>query len=379
MTATPTRPAPAATVRTAHFTRPLPLARGGTLPAQTLAYETYGSLNARRDNAVLVCHSLTKDAHAAGRRAPGERPGWWDAAIGPGRLLDTDRYFVVSSATLAAPGSTGPATTDPSTGRPYGPRFPALTIGDMVDVQHRLVRSLGITRLAAVVGGCFGGQQALQWALRYPGAVDRAVVIGVTPATSAHTIALFTVMRRLIRSDPCYRGGDYYDGPPPVTGLGHAVAAAAPLWMSREALERRFGRRPAGPVPGAVNRAEFAVEEFLEHLADDAATTIDPNSLLSLMRAEEYFDLAAEYGDVRTAMARVRAGTLFVSYRGDWRYPAEETDTMHTALRAAGGRSRHVILDSPYGHGAFLFDVGPLARHVAPFLDTPATAGQVPR
>jgi len=411
-------PALVAPPRTLHVTGPLPLECGRVLPGHTVSFETYGTLSATRDNAILVCHSLTKGAHAAGRHAPGDpRPGWWDAAIGPGKPLDTDRYFVICAETLAAGRSTGPASPDPATGRPYGLRFPVVTVRDMVHAQQQLVTRLGIDRLHAVIGGCFGGQQAIEWAIQHPDQVGRAVVITTTPATSAHSIAIFTVMRRLIRGDPAWNGGDYYGESFPSAGLGAAIAAAVPLWMSAEVLDARFARRPAppaspatatppdgparlaatparpaitparpaatparpaatpadGPVTAVGRRytldAEFEVESFIARLAAQSGYQLDPNSLMYLTRAVEYFDLEAEYGGLQRALAPVSARVLFLSYRKDWRYPAAETDRMHQALLACGGDSRHVVLDSGLGHGAFLFDVAGLAGIVADFLD----------
>jgi homoserine O-acetyltransferase len=346
---------------------PLALDCGRVLPEHTVSFETYGTLAPARDNAILVCHSLTKGAHAAGRHAPGDpRPGWWDAAIGPGKLLDTNRYFVICAETLAAGQSTGPASPDPATGRPYGLRFPVVTVRDMVHAQQQLITRLGIERLHAVIGGCFGGQQAIEWAIQHPRQVGNAVVITTTPATSAHSIAIFAVMRRLIRGDPAWNGGDYYGESFPAAGLGAAIAAAVPLWMSAEAMDARFARRP-GERRYTLD-AEFEVESFIARLAAQSARQLDPNSLMYLTRAVEYFDLEGCYGSLERALAPVSARVLFLSYRKDWRYPAAETDRMHQALLARGGDSRHVVLDSGLGHGAFLFDVAGLAGTVADFL-----------
>jgi homoserine O-acetyltransferase len=348
---------------------PLSLDCGRMLPGHTVSFETYGTLSAARDNAILVCHSLTKGAHAAGRHAPGDpQPGWWDAAIGPGKMLDTGRYFVICADTLAAGRSTGPASPDPATGRPYGLRFPVVTVRDMVHAQHQLVTRLGIERLHAVIGGCFGGQQVLEWAIQYPGMVGNAVVITTTPATSAHSIAIFTVMRRLIRGDPAWNGGDYYGESFPSAGLGAAVAAAVPLWMSAEAMDARFGRRSVAGHAYTLD-AEFEVESFISRLAEQASHQLDPNGLMYLTRAVEYFDLERTYGRLELALAPVSSRVLFVSYRRDWRYPAAETDRMHRALLAAGKDSSHIVLDSGLGHGAFLFDVPGLAPSVGSFLD----------
>jgi homoserine O-acetyltransferase len=349
---------------------PLLLDGGRTLPEYVVNFETYGTLSAARDNAILVCHSLTSRAHAAGRRAPDDpQPGWWDAAIGPGKMLDTQNYFVICADALGAGHSTGPASPDPETGRRYGISFPVITVRDMVRAQHRLVQRLGIERLHAVIGGCLGGQQALEWAIAYPGMVRNAVVITTTPATSAHTIAIFSVMRHLIRADPQWQGGDYYGRSFPVDGLNAAVAAAVPLWMSREAMETRFGRRSSGYR--YTLGPEFAVEAFIGQLVAQARHELDPNGLMYLMRAVEYFDLERQYGGLEAAFKAVTARTMFVSYRQDWRYPAAEAERMREAITAAGGDARHLVLDSAMGHGAFLYEVGGLAARVSGFLGAP--------
>ena len=364
-------------------TGPLPLDCGRILPGATVNFETYGTLSPCRDNAILVCHSLTHRAHAAGRHTPGDaRPGWWDGAIGPGKLLDTNRYFVICADALAAGGSTRPASVEAATGRRYAMRFPVITVRDMVNLQRRLIERLGISRLHAVIGGCLGGQQAIEWAICHPEVIQNAVVITTTPATSAHSIAIFAVMRHLIRADPDWRDGEYYGTSFPRAGLNAAVAAAVPLWMSREAMEQRFGRRTArrkehkehkehdeaGPYSYTLE-SEFEVESFIDALVARARHELDPNGLMYLMRAVEYFDLDHEYGSLEQALKPVTARVLFVSYRRDWRYPAAETERMHQTLAAAGGDSRHRVLESGLGHGAFLFDVPGLAAEVASFLD----------
>jgi len=354
-----------------HLDEPLLLDCGRTLLEYVVNFETYGTLSATRDNAILVCHSLTSRAHAAGRHAPDDpRPGWWDAAIGPGKMLDTRRYFVICADALGAGRTTGPASPDPETGRRYGVRFPVITVKDMVRAQHRLVQRLGIDRLHAVIGGCMGGQQAVEWAITYPAMVGNAVVITTTPATSAHTIAIFSVMRHLIRADPDWNGGDYYGRSFPVAGLNAAVAAAVPLWMSREAMEARFGRRSSGYR--FTLGPEFEVESFIARLVAQARHDLDPNGLMYLMRAVEYFDLEREYGDLEAAFRPVSARVLLVSYRRDWRYPAAEAERMREAMTAVGGDARHLVLDSAMGHGAFLYDLGDLAARVSGFLGAPA-------
>jgi homoserine O-acetyltransferase len=355
------------------ISEPLMLSGGAALERYELGFETYGTLSPARDNAVLVCHSLTKDAHAAGRRDDG-RAGWWDRAIGPGKMLDTERRFVISIDALGSGASSGPASVDPATGRPYATTFPVVTVSDMVDAARPLLDHLGIEQLEAVIGGCFGGQHAITWAIRHPHVVRNVVVVSATAATSAHTIAIFSAMRRLIRSDPAFAGGDYYGGPFPRAGLGNALVAAVPLWMSREAVQERFGRRRAGgrEYDFALD-GEFDVERYLDRVATRRHAHIDPNALMYLMRAVEYFDLEHEFGSLSAALAPVAARALLVSYRRDWRYPPEEVGALHEALVAAGCDSRHEILDSPYGHGAFLYDEGGLARVLREQLDA-ATA-----
>lgn len=355
--------------------RPLLLRSGRSLPQYSVGYETYGTLAPERDNAILVCHTLTTTSRAAGLSPGSLKPGWWDAAIGPGKMLDTDRYFVICMDTLAAGRSTGPAGIDPATGRPYGLSFPVVEVADMVAAQTQLLDRLGIERLHLAIGGCFGGQQVLVWAIEHPQRVRNAVVITATPTSSAHTIAIFSVMRRLIRSDKDWNGGDYYGGPFPAMGLGNAIAAGVPLWMSREAMTARFDRRTErGGALSYTLDSEFAVEAFLDRLADNAPQVVDPNGLMYLTRAVEYFDLTRSYGSLAAAFANATARFLFVSYSNDWRYPAAETALMHDAIRDLGGSSEHKVLDSPLGHGGFLLDVDGLGAAVRRFMADEAAA-----
>ena len=271
-------------------------------------------------------------------------------------MIDTDRYFVICSDTLSAGASTGPASPDPATGKPYGLNFSAADDqGHGGGAASGLVTELGIIeRLHAVVGGCFGGMQALEWIISFPGAVDRAVVITTTPSTSPHSIAIFAVMRHLIRADPAWNDGDYYGGERPAVGMGNAIAAALPLWMSPEAVADRFGRRTnGGALRGYGVLPEFEIEQFIERLAAQAVDGTDPNALMYLTRAVEYFDLEHDYGSLQRAFADVDARVQFVSSQGDWRYPAAETERMHQALLAHGVESRHTVLESDMGHGGF--------------------------
>jgi homoserine O-acetyltransferase len=356
------------------FSAPLELTSGATLPEFTIAYESYGRLNADASNAILVCHGLTGDAHAAGRRnAADPKPGWWDAVIGPGRMLDTGEYFVVCSNVLGGcDGSTGPASIDPGSGRPYGASFPVLTIADMVAAQRRLIDDLGISRLHAVIGGCMGGFQVYEWARTYPERVGRAIAISATAQTSAHTLALWRVLRNAIVDDPSYNGGDYYRSGAPLAGMARGMAMATLIWMDRAMWEDKFGRALADREAYSYSLAtDFAAERFLEQVEASVSARFDPNSLLFLTRAMDYFDLERGYPDLSAALAAVSCEVLLISYRRDWRYPPADVDLVRRALTANGGDVEHCILNSRVGHGAFIYDPASLVPVVQRFLTTP--------
>lgn len=362
----------------ARFDQPLTLDSGAVLPRVDVAYETYGELNTAADNAVLVLHGLTGTQHAMGVSPDSDRPGWWDAAIGPGKAIDTERYFVVSPNALGSyGGSTSAASPDPNTNRAYGSRFPIATIGDSVESQVRLTDRLGISRYRAILGGCFGGFQAMEWMARHPDRVGSAVVISATPRTSAHNTALWSVLRAAIRSDPNWKGGDYYDGPAPDAGMGLAAMFGALFWMSREVFESKFGlRRIASEEPAYGFEPEYAVEEFLEGVNRNAAGRIDANALLYLTRAIDYFDMSRGHVDLAAAFSGYAAPSLLISYTGDWRYPAEDMEEIATALRSNGTACRHETLDSPAGHGGFLYDTERLAPLISAFLSAPEIIAQ---
>ncbi len=336
---------------------PLQLECGASLAPVDIAYETYGELNSSRSNAVLLCHGLTADQHAVTTRtATAVVPGWWDKAIGPGRALDTSRYCIVSTNALASfGGSSSPASTDPRTGRPYGMRFPFVTIADMADAQVAFADAVGIDEFHAVIGGCMGGFQVLQWMLRHPRRLKRAVVISATPRTSTHNTALWHVMREAIRRDPDWRGGDYYGGRPPRSGISLLAMFGALFWMDRATLAARFGLKTVDDRPLSYGfTPEFEVEAFLHRVGANAGNRLDANALIYLTRAIDYFDIGRGRADLVEALSEVRTPTLFVSYAGDWRYPTEEIEEMHRALQAVGGNSKHVVFDSAWGHGGFL-------------------------
>ncbi len=362
------------TQHTAQINQALRLESGRMLNQYALAYETYGQLNAAGDNAVLLCHGYTANQHAAGRPVGRPKAGWWDVAIGPGKPMDTDRFFVLSSNVLGgAGGSTSAASLDPKTGKPYGMNFPLITIGDMVNAQAQLASHLGIARFHAIVGGCMGGFQVMEWMARFPSLFDKAMVIAATYRVSAHTIALLSLIREAICSDPDWQNGDYYgSGRKPNQGMGLATAFGICIWMGRSVMEQRFANRTHGDGQLRYGFApEFEIEHFLHQVAAGSGEKIDPNALIYLGRAMQYFDLSRPYRQLSDAFAGFRGVALLVSYDSDWRYPADEMELINQALLAAGIPSRHATLSSKFGHGAFIYDFASLAPVLEDFLLRP--------
>ena len=350
---------------------PLALDGGGTLAPVEVAYETYGTLDSDSSNAVLVCHALTMDQHVAAPSARTGKPGWWTNMVGPGRPIDTDRFCVVCANVLGScMGSSGPASTDPTTGKPYAMAFPVITIRDMVRAQALLLDHLGIDALAAVVGGSMGGMQALSWAATCPTRVRAAVVIASTARHTAQNIAFHEVGRQAIMADPRWRGGDYLPDQPPASGLAVARMAAHITYLSEAGLTEKFGRRlQAREAKTFGFDADFQVESYLRHQGLSFVDRFDANSYLYITRAMDYFDLAEEHGG-RLANAFGRTVTRFclVSFDTDWLYPTAESRAIVHALNAAGAPTSFVELASPFGHDAFLLDSPELERVVAGFL-----------
>ena len=349
---------------------PLPLDGGGNLSPVEIAYETYGTLAPDAGNAVLVCHALTMDQHLASPSPRTGKPGWWANMVGPGKPIDTDRSFVVCANVLGScMGSSGPGSTDPATGKPYGLRFPVITIRDMVRAQAMLLDHLGVARLAAVVGGSMGGMQALSWAATYPNRVAAALVIASTARHTAQNIAFHEVGRQAIMADPAWANGDY-GAQPPAAGLAVARMAAHITYLSEAGLTEKFGRRlQARDTKGFGFDADFQVESYLRHQGLSFVDRFDANSYLYITRAMDYFDLGDEHGG-RLAEAFHGTSTRFclVSFDTDWLYPTPESRRVVHALNAAGARCSFVELTSPYGHDAFLLDSPPLERVVRGFL-----------
>lgn len=353
--------------------RPLVLEGGGTLREVTIAYETWGRLADDAGNAVLVCHALTGDSHVAGRIGPGHpTPGWWDALVGPGRALDTDRHFVVCANVLGGcQGSTGPASVDPATGRPYGPRFPAVTIRDMVRTQAALADHLGVERWLAVVGGSMGGMQVLEWAVMFPRRVRAAVAVATGTAATAQQIAFSSVQRHTIALDPAWRGGDYYgvdDGQGPQRGLSLARQLAQITYRSEPVFTERFGRAVLDELDLSPWQ-RFDVEGYLQYHGQKLGRRFDANSYLTLARAMDLHDIGRGRGGVHRALGRVRAAVLAVAVDSDVLFPPYQQRDIVEGIRSHGGRARYAQIASPDGHDGFLLATGRLAAELTPFLD----------
>ena len=349
----------------------LALDGGGTLEAVEIAYETYGTLAPDRGNAILVCHALTGDQHVASAHPRTGKPGWWARMVGPGRPIDTDRWFVVCANVLGScMGSSGPASIDPATGRPFGMAFPVITIRDMVRAQGMLLDHLGIPVLHAVVGGSMGGMQALSWPATFPTRVRACVVIASTARHTAQNIAFHEVGRQAVMADPAWRGGDYPADDPPAAGLAVARMAAHITYLSEAGLTEKFGRKlQARDAKTFGFDADFQVESYLRHQGLSFVDRFDANAYLYITRAMDYFDLAEEHGGrLADAFRATAARFCLVSFDTDWLYPTVESRHIVHALNAAGRAASFVELSSPYGHDAFLLESPPLDRVVAGFL-----------
>jgi homoserine O-acetyltransferase/O-succinyltransferase len=334
--------------------RPLELESGATLAPVEVAYETYGTLAEDTGNAVFVCHALSGDAHAAGHHGDPSRRGWWDTIIGPGRPLDTDRFFVICPNLLGGcSGTTGPSSPDPRSGRAYGLRFPLFSVRDLVAVHRALLAHLGISRLHAAVGGSLGGMQVLQWALDHPEQVERAVLVCVSARLNAQNIALTAVARAAIMNDPDFQGGNYLDGPRrPDSGLSLARKLGHITYLSVESMRRKFDRaRRAGPDEPMSLESDFEVEYYLDHQGEIFVERFDALSYIYLTRAMDYFD---PFSQADLDLGSVGTRFLAVSFDSDWRFGSEHSRYLYEALRAGGVQARHVELSSPWGHDSFL-------------------------
>ena len=349
---------------------------GVTLPAHRVAFRTYGQLNADRSNAVLICHALTGDQYVAETHPITGKDGWWDQVVGPGRPVDTERYFVICANVLGGcMGSTGPRSLRDDTGEPWGTDFPPITIGDMVRAQKRLIEHLGIARLFAVLGGSMGGMQALQWAAQYPDAVFAALPIASAAYHSAQNIAFHEVGRQAIFADPDYLGGRYWRTDRiPARGLAVARMCAHITYLSEQALTRKFGRRLQNAPKDSSEAISlfggmFEVESYLQHQGSTFVQRFDANSYLTITRAMDYFDLAADCGgDLANAFRGARTRFLLASFTSDWLFPTEESRSIARALNRAGANVSFVEFPSDKGHDAFLLDEPDFHRTLAGFL-----------
>lgn len=340
------------------FAEPLALEIGGTLPSVTVTYETYGRLSRHRDNAVLVCHAISGDSHVA-RHDAADDPGWWDLVVGPGKAIDTDRYFVLCANVLGGcRGTTGPNSTDPRTGRPYAADFPAITVGDMVAVQRRLVDHLGIAALRAVVGGSLGGHQALTWAVRHPDRVRGCVALATSARLTSQALAFDVVGRNAIVNDPGYCGGQYYDRPAgPAVGLALARMLAHITYLSRAAMTAKFDASRVAPRDVATAFEEkFSVGSYLAYQGHRFVERFDANSYVTLSMAMDLFDLGASVEELTAVLGRSECRWLVISFSSDWLFPPEQSQQIVDALVAARRRVAYCNVDASGGHDAFLLE-----------------------
>jgi homoserine O-acetyltransferase len=344
----------------ASFDSPLKLRGGSTLSAYDIAYETYGTLNAARSNAVLVCHALNASHHVAGYYEEDRgNVGWWDNLVGPGKPLDTRRFFVIGSNYLGSCfGSTGPASPNPATGKPWGADFPVVRVEDWVEAQARRADRLGIERFAAVMGGSLGAMQALQWTLSYPERVRHALVVAAAPKLSAQNIAFNEVARQAIMTDPDFHGGHYYDhGVVPARGLRIARMIGHITYLSNDAMMEKFGRVLRRGALGFDFGTDFEIESYLRYQGEKFSSYFDANTYLRITKALDYFDPAADFGgDLTAALARAKAAFLVVSFKSDWRFAPGRSRELVRALLDNRSIVSYLEIDAPGGHDAFLLE-----------------------
>ncbi|HPS00961.1 MAG TPA: homoserine O-acetyltransferase [Candidatus Sumerlaeota bacterium] len=356
---------------------PLQLENGETLGPITVAYEVYGALNERRDNAILLCHALSGGAHAAGYHPGDQKPGWWDIMIGPGKAFDTDRYCMICPNVLGSCyGTTGPSSINPKTGKPYALNFPVVTVPDMVNVEAKLLDHLGIETLLCVAGGSMGGMVALQWAVSYPQRVKSTLAIASTHQHSPQQIAFNEVARQSIMADPAWNKGDYYDSDGPTMGLAIGRMVGHVTYLSEEGMRRKFGRRLRDRERfGYDFSLDFEVESYLRHQGQSFVSRFDANSLLYLTKALDYFDLSIGYSSLTEAFGGAR-GSLFllIAFSSDWLYPPHHLKEVARAIRRSGGDATYYEIHSDYGHDAFLLEYEKQEPLVRSFLKRAQTA-----
>jgi homoserine O-acetyltransferase/O-succinyltransferase len=349
----------------------LELECGRRLGPITLAYETYGELSQSKDNAILIVHALSGDAHAAGYNSPDEdKPGWWDIMIGPGKAFDTSKYFIICSNIIGGcKGSSGPASIDPATCKPYSLSFPVVTIRDMVNAQKMLIDHLGIERLLCVVGGSMGGMQVLQWVVSYPKMVRLAIPIATTSRLSPQAIAFDEVGRQAIMSDPDWMDGEYYGKTTPSRGLSIARMVGHITYLSDKSMHQKFARRLQDKAEYGYNLVtDFQVESYLRYKGDSFVRRFDANSYLYITKAMDYFDLSQPSGSLQQAFAGVRSKFLVISFSSDWLFPSYQSREIITALRQNDVEAIYTEIESDYGHDAFLLEAEQIGRLITNFL-----------
>jgi homoserine O-acetyltransferase len=343
---------------------PLELTSGQQLSDVTVAYETYGSLSPEKDNVILVTHALTGDSHPAAHESQDE-PGWWDVLVGPGRLLDTDLFYIICSNVLGGcQGTTGPASENPATGKTYGMDFPTVTIRDMVSVEKLLLESLGINHLMLVIGGSMGGAQALEWAVTYPGFATAVVAVAAPGYSSAQAIAYNKVGRQAIMLDPAWQQGNYYGGPGPINGLAIARSVGMITYQSEPAMAKKFGRK--------TRDGQFEVENYLDYQGRCLVQRFDANSYLYLLKALDLYDLGQGYASYKAALARIEAKVLVVGVSSDILYPASQQMELVRTLKSLGVRAEYSEVESPHGHDGFLIDFDLLSPILTDFVKSVA-------
>jgi homoserine O-acetyltransferase len=349
----------------------LKLANGGILPELTIAYETYGTLSPAKDNVIFICHALTGDAHVAGyHSADPKTQGWWDAMIGPGKGIDTNRFHVVCANILGGcKGTTGPSSINPATGTAFGATFPDITIGDIVHAHYLLLQYLGIERLYAIIGGSFGGMQVLDWSIRYPEMPARCICLASAASLSAQALAFDIVGREVITSDPGWAAGNYYGtGTQPSNGLAAARMLGHITYLSPEIMTRKFGRKKKERPADVRFRTRFEVESYLQHQGEKFVERFDSNSYLHITQAMDNYDLSEAHGDLKSAFKNVKARFLIVALSSDWLFPPEQSLEIASALIQIGKPVSYCLIKAPYGHDAFLVDIDQTSKLLCTFL-----------
>lgn len=360
------------TMRVIDTDAPLELKSGKSLAPIDVAYETYGQLNEQRDNAVLICHALSGDAHVAGySTSEDNKPGWWDVMVGPGKPIDTNTYFVICSNILGGcSGTTGPSSINPATQKPYGLDFPIITIQDMVQLQKRLLDKLGVSRLLAVIGGSMGGMQVLQWAISYPDFVDATICIASTTRLNAQSIAFDAIGRNAILADPNFQQGQYHGRDLPGQGLAIARMIGHITYLSEESMRKKFGRqlRDAEQYTYDFN-SEFSIETYLDYQGQTFIERFDANSYLYISKAIDYFDLQQQYGSLSAAFSGTSCRFLIISFSSDWLFTPDQSEEIVEGLAAEGKDVSYCNIFSSYGHDAFLLEAEKLGELIAGFID----------